>query len=71
MHFGFSEIGDISGISDGISDAFRIFLQGLKKKKNNQNELNCIKNIIFLQNKPTIPPETEENRKYWLPKVIP
>ena len=36
MYFGcisdFSEIGDISGISDGISDAFRIFLQGLKKK---------------------------------------
>ena len=67
MHFrcisDFSELGDISGISDGISDAFRIFLQGLKKT-NNQNELNCIKNIIFLQNKPTIPPETEENRKY-------
>ena len=36
MHFGcisdFSEIGDISGISDGISDAFRIFFTGFKKK---------------------------------------
>ena len=37
MHFGcisdFSEIGDISGISDGISDAFRIFFTGFKKKQ--------------------------------------
>ena len=37
MHFwcisDFSEIGDISGISDSISDEFRIFVQGLKKKK--------------------------------------
>ena len=36
MHFGcisdFSEIGDISGILDSISDEFRIFLQGLKRK---------------------------------------
>ena len=36
MHFGcisdFSEIGDISGISDDISDAFRIFFTGFKKK---------------------------------------
>ena len=27
------QIGDISGISDSISDAFRISLQGLKKNK--------------------------------------
>ena len=37
MHFwcisDFSKIGGISDISDGISDAFRIFFTGFKKNK--------------------------------------